>query len=70
LTRIDGQLIAAAEETMDAAERDSLRADAERCLASYRDRMPEKVYRSALRSAYRRRLRDRAKLPRLSLFDR
>ena len=70
LTKIDEKLIDTAEEAMDATERGSIQADAARSLASYRDRMPEKVYRSALKSAYRRRLRDRAELPRLSLFDR
>ncbi len=70
LTEIDEQLIDAAEDAMDAAECESLRTEAARSLAAYRDRMPEKVYRSALKSAYRRRLRVRAKLPRLSLFDR
>ena len=70
LTEIDEQLIDAAEDKLEAAECESLRAEAARSLAAYRDRMPEKVYRSALKSAYRRRLRVRAKLPRLSLFDR
>lgn len=70
LTQLDEELLDAAEETLAAAERDLLRDDAARTLASYRDRMPEKVYRSALKSAYRRRLRDRVQLPRLSLFDR
>lgn len=70
LTRVDEQLLDTAEETMQGDERETLLGKAARSLEAYRDRMPEKVYRSALKSAYRRRLRARAKLPRLSLFDR
>lgn len=70
LSALDEELIDRAEERMSDTERDSLRAEASRSLVSYRGRMPEKVYQSALKSAYRRRLRERAKLPRLSLYDR
>lgn len=70
LSALDEELIDRAEEGMSDAERDSLRAEASRSLASYRERMPAKVYQSALKSAYRRRLRDKAELPRLSLYDR
>ena len=70
LTAIDDQLVENAEDALDENERDALLSDAGASLASYRDRMPDKVYQAALRSAYRRRLRDKAKLPRLSLYDR
>jgi len=70
LSALDDELIDRAEDGMSDTERDSLRAEASRSLASYRERMPEKVYQSALKSAYRRRLRAKAKLPRLSLYDR
>jgi len=70
LTAIDDELVESAEDALDENDRDALLADAGASLASYRDRMPDKVYQSALRSAYRRRLRDKAKLPRLSLHDR
>ena len=70
LTAIDDELVEFAEEGLDENDRDALLLDAGASLASYRDRMPDKVYQSALKSAYRRRLRDKAKLPRLSLYDR
>lgn len=70
LTEIDDQLVESAERELGDAERDALRRDAAQSLAAYRDRMPEKVYQSALKSAYRRRLRDEVELPRLSLYDR
>ena len=70
LTAIDDELVEFAEEALDENDRDALRSGASASLASYRDRMPDKVYQSALKSAYLRRLRDKAKLPRLSLYDR
>ena len=70
LTEIDDELVESAEAGLGETERDALLADAGGSLAGYRDRMPEKVYNSALKSAYRRRLRDKARLPRLSLYDR
>ncbi|GMR22304.1 MAG: hypothetical protein BMS9Abin37_0643 [Acidobacteriota bacterium] len=70
LTAIDDELIENAEDTLDENDRVALLSAAGASLASYRDRMPDKVYQSALRSAYRRRLRDKTKLPRLSLYDR
>jgi len=70
LTVIDDELVEFAEEALDENDRDALLSEARASLASYRDRMPDKVYQSALKSAYRRRLRDKAKLPRLSLYDR
>lgn len=70
LTAIEDELVESAEDALDENDREALLSDAGASLASYRDRMPDKVYQSALRSAYRRRLRDKAKLPRLSLYDR
>ena len=70
LTAVDDELVAFAEEALDENDRDALRSEARASLASYRDRMPDKVYESALKSAYLRRLRDKVKLPRLSLYDR
>ena len=70
LTAIDDELVEFAEDALDENDRDALLSEAGASLASYRDRMPDKVYQSALKSAYRRRLRDKAKLPRLSLYDR
>ncbi len=70
LTAIDDELVEFAEEVLDENDRDALRSEASASLASYRDRMPDKVYQSALKSAYLRRLRDKVKLPRLSLYDR
>ena len=70
LTAIDDELVEFAEDALEENDRDALLSDAGASLASYRDRMPDKVYQSALKSAYRRRLRDKAKLPRLSLYDR
>lgn len=70
LTAIDDELVEFAEDALDENDRDALLSEASASLASYRDRMPDKVYQSALKSAYRRRLRDKAKLPRLSLYDR
>lgn len=70
LVEIDRELIDTVEAAMDGEIRESLRERARISLASYEDRMPEKVYQSALRSAYRRRIREWAELPRLTLFDR
>jgi hypothetical protein len=42
----------------------------ESSLESYRERMPEKIYRAALESGYRRRLRRKLGLPTLSLYSR
>jgi len=70
LTEMDNELVESAERELGETERNKLLADAGASLAGYRDRMPDKVYQSALKSAYRRRLRDEVELPRLSLYDR
>jgi len=68
LAAIDAVLIADSEAALDAGTRDALRREAEASLDPYRERMPEKVYRSALESAYRRRLRKKLGIPALSLY--
>ena len=68
LAEIDRQLMDAVEAELDEATRADLRADAQSSLASYRERMPAKVYDAAVASAYRRRLRRKLGLPRLSLY--
>lgn len=70
LAALEERLLDAAEQALDEGDRRRLRAEAEASLASYRERMPEKVYLAALRSAYRRRLRSAFGLIRLSLLDR
>jgi len=70
LTAIDGKLVVESETVLGDATREELRREAESSLESYRERMPEKIYRAALESAYRRRLRKRIGLPPLSLYSR
>lgn len=70
LTAIDAELVDNAETRLDDAAREALVAEAQASLASYQDRMPDDVYQSAFKSAYRRRLRETLGLPRLSLYDR
>ena len=70
LAEIESRLLAESEAAMGEVARSELRADAERMLSSYRERMPEKVYFAAVESAYHRRLRSRLQLPTLSLYDR
>jgi hypothetical protein len=68
LARIDGTLLTDAEKALSDAARAALRQEAEAALEAYRERMPEKVYGSALESAYRRRIRTKLGLPTLSLY--
>ncbi|MGH9388540.1 MAG: hypothetical protein ACRD1Z_02925, partial [Vicinamibacteria bacterium] len=68
LTALDGKLVVESEAVLGDAARAELRSEAESSLESYRERMPEKVYRAALESAYRRRLRQKFGLPTLSLY--
>ena len=70
LAALDEELVAESEAVVGDRERDELRREAESSLDSYRERMPEKIYRAALESAYRRRLRKRIGLPTLSLYSR
>ena len=70
LTAIDGKLVVESETVLGDATREELRREAESSLESYRERMPEKIYRAALESGYRRRLRTKLGLPTLSLYSR
>ena len=70
LTALDEELVVESEAVLGDTEQDELRREAESSLDSYRERMPEKIYRAALGSAYRRRLRKRIGLPTLSLYSR
>lgn len=69
LAAIDGLLVVESEAVLEEGAREELKREAEASLESYRERMPEKVYRAALESAYRRRLRRRLGLPTLSLYS-
>jgi len=69
LEDLDKKLMAAAEEATESSARAELLDRAERSLASYRDRMPDKVYRAAVQSAYRKQLRRSLEIPLLSLLD-
>jgi BirA family biotin operon repressor/biotin-[acetyl-CoA-carboxylase] ligase len=64
----DSRLLDAAEAAAGGDVVEELTRDAEASLASYRERMPEKIYRAAVVSAYRRRLRKKLGLPTLSLY--
>ena len=68
LEALDGNLLAGSEAVLGEAAREELRREAASSLESYRERMPEKIYRAALESAYRRRLRKRLELPTVSLY--
>jgi BirA family transcriptional regulator, biotin operon repressor / biotin---[acetyl-CoA-carboxylase] ligase len=68
LSALDFSFIAEVEAVLGNAEREELRREAESSLESYRERMPEKIYRAAVESAYRRRLRRKLGLPTLSLY--
>jgi hypothetical protein len=70
LTAIEGELVEMVEAELAQSERERIASEAQASLADYRDRMPDKVYQSALKSAYRRRVRELAKLPRLTLYHR
>ena len=68
LTALDGKLVVESEAVLGDAVREELRREVESSLESYRERMPEKIYRAALESGYRRRLRRKLGLPTLSLY--
>jgi biotin-(acetyl-CoA carboxylase) ligase len=70
LLELDGKLVVESEALVGDAAREELRREAESSLESYRERMPEKIYRAALESGYRRRLRRKLELPTLSLYTR
>ncbi|MFQ5789255.1 MAG: hypothetical protein ACE5JI_02150 [Acidobacteriota bacterium] len=68
LEQLEAALMACAEASIGDDERERIRVEAEGSLGGYRRQMPETIYRSALRSAYLKRLRARFSLPPLSLF--
>ena len=70
LLDLDGKLVVESETVVGEASREELRREAESSLESYRERMPEKIHRAAVESAYRRRLRRKLLLPTLSLYTR
>ena len=70
LTAEEQRLLDRLERSFGDDHRQALLRESEASLADYRPRMPEKVYASAVRSAYRRRLRLELGIPTLSLLDR
>jgi hypothetical protein len=70
LAELDEKLVVESEVVLGDAARDEMKREAESSLESYRERMPDKIYRAAVESAYRRRLRKRIGLPTLSLYSR
>lgn len=68
LGELEAILLEAAEASLGDAGRKQCLEQAEQSLAGYRSRMPPEVFRSALQSAYRKRVRARFGLPPLSLF--
>ena len=69
LVEADRELLAVARAAADEALRIRLRADAERELADYRERMPPAAYRQAVAASADRLLREQLELPRIA-FDR
>jgi hypothetical protein len=63
----DAEILRVAEATLGGGEAGRLREQAEAQFAAYRERMPPEVYRSAVESAYLKRLRARFGLPQLDL---
>jgi hypothetical protein len=70
LRELEGKLVVESETVVGDGAREELRREAEASLESYRERMPEKIYRAALESAYRRRLKRKLGIPTLSLYTR
>ncbi len=68
LSELEAMLVREAEGSLGEAEHHKLWEEAEGSLARYRSRMPEDVYRSAAKSAYLKRVRERFGIPPLSLF--
>jgi hypothetical protein len=68
LKQVDEELLGAASRSMSDKERRRCQLEAQKALESYRSRMPEDVYSSALESAFRKRVRAHLGLPALSLF--
>jgi hypothetical protein len=68
LERLERNLKETAEASLDEQERRRCLEEAERSLSDYKDRMPAEVYKSAVASAYKKRVRALLGLPALSLF--
>jgi ElaB/YqjD/DUF883 family membrane-anchored ribosome-binding protein len=68
LKQVDEELLGAASCSMSDEERRHCQLEAQKSLESYRSRMPEDVFSSALESAFRKRVRSFLGLPALSLF--
>jgi biotin-[acetyl-CoA-carboxylase] ligase BirA-like protein len=68
LASLDAALLSGSQSLLDEDQRGALRREAESSLESYRERMPEKVYRAAVESSYRRRIRRKLGFPTLSLY--
>jgi biotin-(acetyl-CoA carboxylase) ligase len=69
LEALDRRLLGGAEGVVSDGAREELRREADASLGPFRDRMPDKVFRAALESAYRRRLRRRLGIPVVSLYN-
>jgi hypothetical protein len=67
LGELDAQLIAAARERLTAAARGELRQEAERELAPFRARMPQAAYEQSLHACMDRLLREKSRLPIVTL---
>jgi hypothetical protein len=67
LQELEARLVAALAEDMGEAAADEVRAEAERALAPYRERLPERLLREVSAEAFARRMLERHGLPRLSL---
>lgn len=65
LAEFEGALMTAARDTADAALLETIRQEAERDLAPYRQRMPPDAFRQALQAGADRLLRERLDLPRI-----
>ena len=70
LTCLEERLLASAASVLFEDERENLRCRAEKSLSSYRARMPEDVYKRALSSAYRKRVRAIFGLRPMSIYSR
>ena len=70
LAAFEDRLLDTLERSFGGADHQALLRESKASLADYRPRMPEKVYASAVKSAYRRRLRLELGIPTLSLLDR
>ena len=70
LIGLEERLLGSAASVLAEEEREDMRRRAEESLSSYRERMPEDVYRGALDSAYRKRVRAACGLCPMSLYSR